>query len=217
MALKLRIGRQYSYSQIRELIPVSKSTLSVWLRNYPLSKERIKELLDRNERRIERYRDTRRKQRQVRYQRYIQEEKVKIGSFSTRDLFIAGLMIYWGEGGKTNRSQLTISNTNPATIKLAMAWLVKILYIPKKDLRVRLQLYKDMKVDDELMFWSKKLSLPLTLFCRPQIKNTKTKTLNHKGLFGHGTCDLRVSKTEATERVLASLDLLSDYFLNLKV
>ena len=56
-AIKLRKeGR--SYSQIKKELRVSKSSLSLWLRQYPLSEKRLRELRDFNEQRIERFRNT---------------------------------------------------------------------------------------------------------------------------------------------------------------
>ena len=51
-AITMRLSGM-SYSQIKEVVPVSKSTLSVWLENYPLSQERIRELRDLSPKRIE--------------------------------------------------------------------------------------------------------------------------------------------------------------------
>ncbi len=42
--IALRKEKQISYSQIKKILKVSKSTLGLWLRNYSLSEERIKEL-----------------------------------------------------------------------------------------------------------------------------------------------------------------------------
>ena len=47
-ALILR-KQELSYSEIKKRLNVSKSTLSLWLRNYPLSKEKINELRGNNE------------------------------------------------------------------------------------------------------------------------------------------------------------------------
>ncbi|MEK7090172.1 MAG: helix-turn-helix domain-containing protein, partial [Patescibacteria group bacterium] len=47
-----------SYSQIKKILGVSKSSLSLWLQNYPLPKWRIRELRDNNEQRIEKFRLT---------------------------------------------------------------------------------------------------------------------------------------------------------------
>jgi len=56
-AIKLRLEGQ-SYSQIKAELGVSKSTLSGWLGDYPLSSERINELRAHSFKRIERYRNT---------------------------------------------------------------------------------------------------------------------------------------------------------------
>jgi len=42
-ALRLRTEKQMSYSQIKKILKVSKSTLSYWLRNYPLTEKNIYE------------------------------------------------------------------------------------------------------------------------------------------------------------------------------
>ena len=62
-ALDLR-KQGMSYTQIKKTLKVGKSTLSVWLRKYPLSKERIKELRNNNERRIEKFRETMKQKKQ---------------------------------------------------------------------------------------------------------------------------------------------------------
>jgi hypothetical protein len=47
-----------SYSEIKTKLTFIKSTLSIWLRDLPLSSQRIKELRDNSPKRIERYRNT---------------------------------------------------------------------------------------------------------------------------------------------------------------
>ncbi len=55
-----------SYSQIKEKLGVSKSTLSGWLYNMPLSEQRIRELQADSPIRIEKYRNTMRAKRETR-------------------------------------------------------------------------------------------------------------------------------------------------------
>lgn len=61
-AIKLRLQGN-SYSQIKSVLKVNKSTLSYWLKDFPLSEEKIQKLRDRNPQRIEKYRATRARQR----------------------------------------------------------------------------------------------------------------------------------------------------------
>ena len=84
-AIQLR-KKGWSYSQIKEELGVGKGTLSVWLRDYPLPEERIKELRDKNPKRIERYRNTMRKKREAEFQKYFELEKQEIGKLSKREL-----------------------------------------------------------------------------------------------------------------------------------
>jgi len=73
-ALEMR-KRGMSYSQIRERVSVSKSTLSKWLQDFPLSENRMKELRDNNPKRIERFRATMKIKRDKR----IDTQREKVG------------------------------------------------------------------------------------------------------------------------------------------
>ena len=63
-----------SYSQIKKILKVSKSTLSLWLRNYPLLKERIREL-QKSEAVIEKIRNTKRKKKEKRHKEIYKIQK----------------------------------------------------------------------------------------------------------------------------------------------
>ncbi len=92
-ALALR-KKEMSYSQIKKILGVSKGTLSGWLREYPLSKERISELRDKNEKRIERFRETMKRKREKRQKETYSTQKKNILPLSNREIFLAGLILY---------------------------------------------------------------------------------------------------------------------------
>jgi len=201
-----------SYSQIRSIIKVSKSTLSLWLKNYPLSKERIKELRAFSERRIERFRETVRQKREKRLTETYQTQKQLILPLSNRELFIAGLLLYWGEGTKCRRDGLSISNNDPSVIRFFIYWLKKSLAIPKKKIRILLHLYNDTNINNELNYWSKILRIPLRQFNRSYIKKTPSTRINHKGGFGHGTCNVRINSVPLAEKIFMSLKVISNKY-----
>jgi len=201
-----------SYSQIRSIIKVSKSTLSLWLKNYPLSKERIKELRAFSEQRIERFRETVRQKREKRLTETYQTQKQLILPLSNRELFIAGLLLYWGEGTKCRRDGLSISNNDPSVIRFFIYWLKKSLAIPKKKIRILLHLYNDMNINNELNYWSKILRIPLRQFNRSYIKKTPSTRINHKGGFGHGTCNVRINSVPLAEKIFMSLKVISNKY-----
>lgn len=210
-AIKLRLQGK-SYSQIKKIIGVSKSTLSYWLTDYPLSEKRIRELRGNSPIRIERYRATRLRQKNERLSKVYREEKKRLLPLSKRDLFIAGLFLYWGEGTKTTESQLSVSNTNPAVIKFFIEWLVNSLEVPLKKIKIYLHLYSNMNIDKEIGFWMKELSLPKKQFRKPYIKKSDSRMINYKTKFGHGTCNAIVGNARLTEKILGGLKVIEDKF-----
>jgi hypothetical protein len=204
--------RGYSYSQIKQILKVSKSTLSGWLKEFPLSEERIRELRDHNEQRIENYCRTRRRQKEERLEKCYKDVKQGLFPIRDRELYLAGIFLYWGEGSKTASAEIALSNTNPAMIKFFMYWLNTIIKIPKEKMNVRLYLYNDMNIAMETRYWSSKLNIPISQFKKPYIKKTLFKNVNYKGGFGHGTCNLRVFNARLTEKILMTIKAISDKF-----
>ncbi len=209
-ALKLR-GEGKSYSQIKSIIKVSKSTLSYWLRDFPLPEARIRELRDWNEQRIERYRQTRRKTREDRLNKTYFEQKKVIFPLSKRDLFIAGLFLYWGEGSKTRTGELQVANTDPAVPEFFIYWVTEFLKLEKSKIKVHLHLYSDMNTEQEKDFWSKSLNIPKNQFIKSYIKVNSSQLIN-RGTFGHGTCTIKVANARVSEEVIMGLKSIRDHF-----
>lgn len=201
-----------SYNQIKKILGVGKSTLSSWLSDYPLSRERLRELRDWNEQRIEKFCATMKRKRDKRLALICKKQKGRIFPLTQKELFVAGLFLYWGEGSKTSTSQLIISNTDPSMIRFFIRWANKILGVPLSKFRIRLQLYNDMEIKKEIQYWSKELDLPKSQFRNPYIKKTAKSKINYKGSFGHGTCDVKVGDARLYERVLMSIRALSNKY-----
>jgi len=205
--------QEMSYSQIKSILGIGKSTLSAWLKDYPLTPERIREL-SKNERVIERCRETKRKKKEKRLNEFYIEQKKKIFPFSGRDLFIAGLFLYWGEGSKTLSTSVSVSNTDPSVINFFAYWAANVLNVPKEKMHISLHLYNDMDIEKEIRFWSNKLNIPKNQFTKPYIKTSLSTRINQKGGFGHGTCNLRISNARLSEKVLMAIKAISDKYSN---
>lgn len=203
-AIELR-KKGMSYSQIKAELGISKSTLSDWLNSMPLSEKRIKELGSLNPMRIERYRNTMRNKRESRWAEVYKKVAKDIGKLSKRELYIAGLFLYWGEGGKTERFSLSFSNTDPDMMIFMVKWIEKCLGIKKTEIHIKIHLYKDMNIDEYESFWAKKLGLSRKMFEKPYIKESKLSDLSYKNGFGKGTCNIRIYNRDKTEYVMQGL------------
>jgi len=204
-----------TYSEIRKELGIPKSTLSDWLRSYPLTEAQIV-LLEKTRRKnrylsIEKIRGTKNKKREIRLNSIYNQEKKRLLLLSKKELELAGLFLYWGEGSKNLKGALSLNNTDPQVIKFILFWLRNALEIPLEDIRVYLHLYSDMDIDGEMKFWRKELKLPPSQFYKPYIKKSKRSGIEHKG-FGHGTCGLAVCDTRIKERVMLGIKSIADYY-----
>jgi len=208
--VKLRLkGR--SYSQIKKELNVSKSTLSYWLRQHPLSKKQLNKLVYKNERRIEKFRNTMRKKRESRLKQVYDNERRELLPLSNRELYLFGLALYWGEGLKASPSQVSFSNSDIQMIKLYLYWLTKVVGINKGKIKLRLHLYQDMDIKKETEYWSEETGILLSQFTKPYIKKTTLKSVAYKG-FGHGTCDVRYGSVDLKEKIAMGIKTIIDRY-----
>ena len=205
-ALKLR-EKGMSYSAIKEKLGVSKSTLSYWLREMPLSREQINALRAHSPKRIERFRATMQTKRDTRLVEVYKKVSSDLGVLSKRELLIAGFFLYWGEGGKTKTYAITFSNTDPSMIRFYLSW-IGILGIPRSKVKVRLHFYTDMNIKKETEFWVKETKIKGDQFKKPYIKQSSLSNLSYRG-FGHGTCNIIVDDRDASEYVLQGLKYIA--------
>jgi hypothetical protein len=206
-ALELR-KKGLCYSEIKRDLDVAKSTLSDWLKNYPLSSDQMKRLKGKRSIAIEKYRATMLNKRLDRYNEILKTEKERLLPLNDRDLIIGGLFLYWGEGGKTNKGQVNISNSDPKILKIMRKWLLVVFGIPDEKMRIRLTLYTNMNIQQEKLFWSDALNLPYSQFRKIQLKNGVNRS--NSG-FTHGTCELVVTDTKTKTKILAGLEALGDW------
>lgn len=207
--------RGKTYSEIRKELGIPKSTLSDWLSTYPLTSEQIL-LLEKNKKRkkylsIEKVRLTKKKKRESRISFLYEEAKNRWMPLSQRELELAGIFLYWGEGRKGLDGPLSLNNTDPQVITFTLYWLQGILKIPKEKIRVYLHLYSDMDVAQEIKFWSQELQLPMSQFGKPYVKDSKKTNIDHKG-FGHGTCGLAVNDIRLKEKIMTSIKTIADHY-----
>lgn len=209
-ALELR-KRGWSYSAIKRELGISKSTASNWLNKYPLSHEQLDKLQFHNEHRIEAFRATMARKKQDLFNAAIRVQQNIIGDLTEKELYLCGLALYWGEGGKTQYSSLSFANTDPRMIKFFLFWLRRAIYYPDDHIRIKVHLYRDMNIQDEMMYWREVTGLGVGHFLKPYIKETTLKGLTYKTR-GHGTCNVIAGGLKYARPVLAGMEFLASKY-----
>ncbi len=210
-AIELRLEGK-SYSEIREKLGLSKSTLSDWLQKYPLNSEQIAKLKEKRHIWIEHYRQSCALRKQKKEYLIYEAKKAQWLPLSERELLLAGLFLYWGEGTKVTSTHVCVSNTDPKVIKFALHWFVISLRLPFEKVSVLLRLYSDMDIQQETDYWSNLLKISKDRFRKPYIKESTRKGLTYKS-FGHGTCNLYITNVEVKREIIQSIKAISDFYL----
>lgn len=219
-AVDLRLKHQLSYGEIKRRLGVSKSTLSYWLQEYPLTAEKILELQrkgwQKGETSREKYRLTMRKKREGIDDTVFRKYGAFFRGKLTDDLFfVAGLMLYWGEGDKRNKYRLVMANTDPHLLTFFVKWAVKFLQVNREDFRVQLHLYENMDISSEERFWRNNLKLPMAQFYKTQIRRVSQNTYSYKGPLRHGTCSVFLLGAERKREVMMAIKAFLDTTSNL--
>jgi len=209
LAITLR-KKGKSYKEISKILDIPKSTMHYWFKDLvwsekirneltekavKLSRKRIRKVIKAN------------KEKWLRWRKDFRDEaKREFPKLKTNPLFIAGLMLYWGEGDSNLKNATRLTNTDPRMVSLFCKFLVKICNISKDNIRVHLILYPDLSEEKCKIIWSKKINIPKNQFDKTQFIYGKhpTKRLEI------GICSIRAPKScGLKEKIFTWIDLFS--------
>lgn len=185
-AIALR-KKGYTYNEILKEVPVAKSSLSLWLKDLPLTKAEKESLKKRKDSNISHGRAKLAgilyTQRLNREKQQLQAAKEVFKRCAHEPLFHTGIALYWAEGGKrTNQWQFV--NSDHYMQQVMIKWLLQYGEITTKDIRCRLFVHKAYQSDDLLRWWSKELRISTKNFLNTIVKPSvfkARKRLHYKG------------------------------------
>lgn len=197
----------FSYNQILSRLRVSKSSLSLWLRNVPLTEEQVAELARRQALGSAKRAATLRARRIERERSIMDTAAAQIGSLTPRELFLMGVIAYWAEGSKAKpwhpSPSMSFINSDPEMIKLYLRWL-DLLGIERSRLIFRLNIHVSADIEAATAFWMELVDAPPSQFRRPTLKAHNPKTVRRKaGIEYVGCLTITVRRGLGTYRQVA--------------
>ena len=134
-AIKLR-REGLSMGEIAERVGVAKSSISLWVGKIELTAVQRKQLSlkSRSKDSIEKRRASRLANESTKRQLVIDAARREITPLSKKELWLSGIMLYWAEGGKTQR-MVRFSNSDPEMIKIMMAFFRRVCGVPEEKFR----------------------------------------------------------------------------------
>lgn len=205
-AMRLRQEKGLSVNKIAEVLGVSKSSVSNWVRDVPLTNQQRHQL-----------RENKRKYGNIHQgsitnrdkHRKIREEFQQAGRKQAREndfLHLTGCMLYWAEGAK-RRTDCKFTNSDSDMLTTFIEFLKKCLEVTVNNIEVRINVYlgNGLTLEEIKQYWCNTLNLPLSSII--QAKTNKPKSSQQKGRkLLYGTCELRVPQgTQYVQHILGAI------------
>lgn len=188
----------HTYNEILTVLPVAKSSLSLWLKGLALTSNEKKALKNRKDINILRGRikvaGILRTRRLAQEKEQLFEARTVFDQYSQTPLFHTGIALYWAEGGKRT-SQWQFVNSDGDMVHLMVMWLLRFGNSKKEDLRFRLYIHKPYLSEACDEWWVKKLHIAPHQFLKTIIKPSNLGVKKRPYYHGCLRIEVRSSKS----------------------
>jgi predicted transcriptional regulator len=176
-SIKLR-KRGYSVNEIVNNIGVSKSSVSVWVRNVVLSENSKKRLLTKIKSGQLISAENKRIKTKLIMDFYKKEAYRRLSKFNIEGIgkFICAL-IYYCEGAKDKTGGVSFTNSDPKLIKVFLMLLRNNYDIDESKFRICMHLHEYHNFKKQMEFWSKVTKIKKEQFIKPYNKPNTSKRI----------------------------------------
>jgi hypothetical protein len=168
-----------TYREIEKILGTSRSTLCDWFRNEDWSKHIKKSNTDKHIKlSVERLQKMNAGRRIMLDKKYkdVEEEAIKEFELYKNDpLFVAGLMLYAGEGDKMTQGVIRLANTDFSIHRVFLKFIKKFTKTTPENIKFSILLYPDLNIEECKIKWSNELSIPISNFHKPQVIMGRSK------------------------------------------
>ena len=169
------------YNRIAAELGVSKSSVSLWVRDLPRP-ERLsyEECCKRVAEGVRRYWEAERPVREAQREAARAAAAAEIGALTQRELLIAGAIAYWCEGTKSKphhpQDRVIFVNGDPGLITFFLRFL-DVAGVDRSQLRYRVSIHESADADAAGRYWLKVTGADPAQFNRPTLKRHNPKTV----------------------------------------
>jgi DNA-binding transcriptional ArsR family regulator len=206
-ARRLRREETLPISEIASRLGVSKSSVSVWVRDVELSPEQRAELRLRNPAMSPDFVGTRIWAERCRSERRGFQARGRRLARRGEPLHAAGCMLYWAEGEK-HRNRVALANADPDVLRLFLAFLRTYFGVQNERVAIYCNLFAESRTrQDEIeAFWLRTLGLPSSCLRKSTVNvYSKYSAKKRRNRLPYGTCKLVVCETAIVQSVYGAI------------
>lgn len=188
-----------TYDEIAQQLPVSKSSLSLWLHGQPGPGRKPYNHAE-HLKKIQPLGAKARKERAAAVRAGLRTAAAaQLKGVSSDALLVAGAVLYWAEGAKDKpwrrNGCVVFINSDPEVLETFLAWL-DLVGVSDSDRRYRLQIHESCDVADHEQWWADRLGISRSSFGKATLKRHNPKTVRYNtGDSYHGCLIVRVLRS----------------------
>jgi transcriptional regulator with XRE-family HTH domain len=213
LARRIRRNEGAPINEIARRVGVSKSSVSLWVRDIELTPEQRQALLERNPAYNRQLSGWTKLALRRRAERVAFQDEGRRRARLRESSFVAGCMLYWAEGSK-RRNQLQFSNSDPVMARFFVDFLKEHFGLLGSDIRITCHLYADHVEEQEKIeqFWLDTLGLSGESL-RKSVVNVYSKYSKRKrvGNLPFGTCRIVVSRTWVIQTIFGAIQEIGGF------
>jgi hypothetical protein len=203
-----------SIGNIAKILKISKSSISIWVRDVQLTTEQKEKLKSNNpifNKFIRFDNKTTFRNKRIEYQKLGMEQAKK-----TNPLHEAGCMLYWAEGAK-QRTNLRFSNSDPNMLIFFLKFLYECYNVSKENIQIYINCYttNGLTIEEIEKYWSDTLNIPIERFGKPTTdimskysgRKTKNKLL-------YGTVSIQLGDVSVLQNIYGAIQYYAGFYNN---
>lgn len=173
--------RGYTYNEIQDKLKTSKSNISLWVQDIKPSGRYLRRLQKKIIQRDHIFQvlavEANRKKYATQRENVRQSALQEIKSLDKNAFMIAGAILYWAEGVKSNGT--AVANSDPNIILFMVRWFNTFFGIPVSKIKIHLHIHYGNDEGKIKKYWSKLTGVPLQNFGKSFIKPKGTGHRTH--------------------------------------
>jgi transposase-like protein len=196
-----------SIKEIARCLGVSKSSVSLWVRDIELTSEQHAALQARNALHERQVRARRASAEKYRTLRRTYQGDGRLRAQANDPLYAAGCMLYWAEGDKC-RNSVRMANSDSEVLRFFARFLRSCFGVENEAFRVSCNLFADHVARQREIenFWLGTLELPRACLRKSMVNRySPASQRKRRNMLPYGTCKLAVHSTELLHTIYGSI------------
>jgi transcriptional regulator with XRE-family HTH domain len=206
-ARKLRSEQGLALREIAERLGVSKSSISLWVRDIELTPEQDAALLAKNPVRNGQLLGVRVRSERCREQRIAAQLHGREVARQGEPGHVAGCMLYWAEGSK-HRNAAQLVNADADLIQMFLAFLRTTYDVPNERVAFSVNCFLDngLSLDEIQQWWLARLDLPASCLRKAVVNRPSSASRHRKGnVLPYGTARITVHSTFIVQSIYGAI------------